>query len=156
MGAIKTVGAVIRTLAALAFLLIVVAIVVAAVGIDKKQSDDKKAVAKGGTSGATPSYVSSDDLQGIYSANELRGDELYKDKVLEVTGAIQSIDRGIGDEPYVVLWTRNEFAGVQAHFQDKAGLSSLAKGQHITVRCMGDGMIMGSPMLRDCVLVAVQ
>jgi hypothetical protein len=72
--------------------------------------------------------------------------------VLSVTGVVRSISKDITDSPYVVLKTENEFQGVHARFADAAGLSGLAPGTSVTVRCRGNNVIIGSPQLKDCVL----
>ena len=43
---------------------------------------------------------------------------------------------------------------VMANMEDgEAGKAAqLSKGQQITVLCKGGGMVIGSPMLRDCVI----
>lgn len=96
--------------------------------------------------------VTSDRLQADYAANEVNADNLYRGKVLRVTGAVQAIKKDITDHPYMVLWTRNEFEGVQAHFETEGALAGVTVGQHVAVRCIGDNVIMGSPMLRRCIL----
>lgn len=130
-------------------LLIVVGLmVVSAVGASAKHDREKEAVSQG----TSAINVSADQLQVDYQANEVSADNQYKGKVLRVSGAVQAIKKGITDKPYVVLWTKNEFEGVHANFESEQGLSGIAVGQHITVRCIGDNVIMGSPMLRDCIL----
>jgi len=96
--------------------------------------------------------VTADQLHKDYNANEVGADATYKDKVLRVTGAVQGIKKGITDKPYLVLWTTNEFSGVHANFDNDGVLGTLKVGDHVTVQCRGAGMIMGSPMLHDCVL----
>ena len=96
--------------------------------------------------------VTSDRLQADYAANEISADNLYRGKVLRVTGRVQAIKKDFTDTPYVEIWTRNEMLGVQAQFESEGGLAQVAVGQRITVRCIGDNVIMGSPMLRRCVL----
>ena len=96
--------------------------------------------------------VTSDRLQADYAANEVNADDLYRGKVLRVTGAVQAIRKDITDHPYMVLWTKNEFEGVQARFDTDGALAGIKVGQHVTVRCIGDNVIMGSPMLRRCIL----
>ena len=96
--------------------------------------------------------VSSDRLQADYAANEVNADNLYRGKVLRVTGAVRAIKKGITDRPYVVLWTANEFSGVHANFQDESGLAGISVNKRITVRCVGDNVMAGSPMLKACVL----
>ena len=97
--------------------------------------------------------VSSDQLYRAYDANEIGADQQYRDQILRVTGAVQSINKNILDDPYVVLWTPNEFMGTHCQFTgDGAGLARVSKGDHISVRCRGAGKVVGSPILRDCVL----
>ena len=126
-------------------------LIIAVVAAGSRQHEEQRRVSSDEGS-MSAIVVSADDLERDYTANEIHADELYRGKVLRVTGAVQSIERGIGDDPYLVIWTRNEFNGVQAHFQSKGGLGSLSKGQHVTVRCMGDGRVLGSPILQECVL----
>jgi hypothetical protein len=83
--------------------------------------------------------VTSDRLQADYAANEMAADNLYRGKV-RVTGAAQAIKKYITNSPYVALWTKNEFEGVQARFETVA-LGQVRVGQHVTVRCIGDSVI---------------
>lgn len=96
--------------------------------------------------------VSSDRLQADYAANEVAADNMYRGKVLRVTGAVRAIKKDIMDLPYLVLWTKNEFDGVQARFEATGALAQIRVGQHVAVRCIGDNVILGSPMLRECIL----
>jgi hypothetical protein len=54
--------------------------------------------------------------------------------------------------PYVVLGTSNPFESAHAKFEDNGGLSSLKPGSRVTLRCVGDSVVLGSPLLKDCVL----
>jgi hypothetical protein len=130
-------------------IVVVALIVVGAIGAANKKKEQRQEVA---TPTAPPVEVSADKLASDYKANEVSADELYRGKVLRVSGVVDSIKKGITDEPYVVLKTNNQFMGVHANFDDTAGLSGLAAGKRITVRCIGNNVIMGSPMLKDCVL----
>jgi hypothetical protein len=96
--------------------------------------------------------VTSDRLQSDYATNEVNADNLYRGKVLRVTGAVKAIKKDITDRPYMILWTKNEFEGVQAHFDADGALAGVKVSQHVTVRCIGDNVILGSPMLRRCIL----
>ena len=50
------------------------------------------------------------------------------------------------------IWTTNRFESVHASFDDTGALSQLKPGDRVVVRCIGNNVIMGSPMLRSCVL----
>lgn len=90
-------------------------------------------------------------LHAAYSANEVAADQQYKGKVLRVTGAIEAIDSGIGDEPVVRL-SAGDFASVHVKGLPAATAANLMKGQQLTVVCKGAGEVIGSPMLDDCAL----
>ena len=100
--------------------------------------------------------VTPDELVSAYSENEIAANKQYKDKKLEVTGKLESISAGIGDEPYLVLKTGKQFDmdRPQAHLakSDQGKAADLKKGQTITLICVGGGEVMGTPMLSDCVI----
>jgi hypothetical protein len=98
--------------------------------------------------------VSAADLYKDYKANEVSADDKYKGKTLKMSGTITSINKGIGDSMYLVYSTSNQFEGVQAHLaaSQKSKAAGLSKGASVTVECIGDGMIIGSPMLKDCTI----
>lgn len=129
--------------------LLILGFIVAAVVLGSQAHEEKKQEV---VTGVGAINVSSDQLHKDYNANEVSADASYKGKVLRVTGAVQGIKKGITNKPYLVLWTSNEFSGVHANFENDGILGSMKAGDHVTVQCRGDGMIMGSPMLDDCVM----
>lgn len=134
--------------------------VLGAIGAVVKDRDDNKSGSSSSSSSSSRAssspeeiiQVSSDQLHRDYSSNEIRADEMYRGKTLVVTGAVQSINKDMFDDPYVVLWTTNEFEGVHATFKNSGGLGALSPGQHVTLRCKGDGKSIVSPMLKRCEL----
>ena len=101
--------------------------------------------------------VTAEELWAAYDKNELAGDKAYKDKTLIVTGVLNSIESGLGDTPYLTLKAGDEynFNTPQAHFNksETDSLIALSKGENVTLKCTGNGEVMGSPMLSDCTLV---
>ena len=91
-------------------------------------------------------------LWSDYQANEVAADNVYKGKQLLVEGVVNGISKDFADQIYVTLSTPNEFEGVHAdiksRFQSEA--AALQRGQTIAVRCEGGGMVLASPVLRDC------
>jgi hypothetical protein len=69
-----------------------------------------------------------------------------------VTGVVDSIKLGLGDQPFIVLKGINMFQGPQAKLTDasKGKASSLSKGQKVTLRCASVSEVLGTAMLRDC------
>jgi hypothetical protein len=124
-------------------------IVIGAVVSQQKKEDEEKAVAQGASSAIE---VSASQLEVDYRTNEVSADAKYRGKVLRVTGTVDAIKKGISDDPYVTLKTGEMFNDVHANFEDEGTLGTLHPGQRISVRCIGDNVIMGSPMLKRCVL----
>ncbi|TMQ15353.1 MAG: hypothetical protein E6J90_02430 [Deltaproteobacteria bacterium] len=71
---------------------------------------------------------------------------------MRVSGAVKAIRKDILNDPYMEIWTTNRFESVHASFDDTGALSQLKPGDRVVVRCIGNNVIMGSPMLRSCVL----
>lgn len=98
--------------------------------------------------------VTSQQLFDAYDNNEMAADKQYKDKLLLIEGTVASIDSGFTDNAQVQLATSNDFMSVTATgdeaFDNAA--ASLSKGQTISVLCRGEGEVIGSPMVGDCVI----
>jgi len=96
--------------------------------------------------------VSAVDLWREYDANEVAADDSYKGRKLAVTGTVASIDKGPFGGITVRLTTPNQFQSAMASMEDSEtrAAASLSKRTRVTVVCDGGGMIMGSPVLRDC------
>lgn len=100
--------------------------------------------------------VTATELQQAYEANEAAAQERYGNRVLAVTGEVESIDLDISDDPVIRLKTADRFSDAMVRLVegDEHHATLLAKGQQITVICRKLGEIMGSPSLRDCALQA--
>lgn len=104
---------------------------------------------------APPMNVSARALWEAYDANEVSADNKFKGKKLLVDGVIASIDKDLFDNILVRLVGGNRYSTVDATIReiDKAKAAELKKGQHISLTCMGDGKIVGSPMLKPCMIM---
>lgn len=98
--------------------------------------------------------VSAVRLFDDYDENEVAADDRYREKSLEVVGVVDSIDKTPFGGIVVKLKTGNPFMSVDANLDDgmKEKAGKLKKGQRLTVRCDGDGSMLGSPQLSDCQL----
>ena len=103
-----------------------------------------------------PIQVKASELLNAYKNNEVAANQQFKDKPLLVTAIVESIEAGLMDEPYLVLKAGDqfEFNKPQAHLakEDEAKAATLSKGQQITLRCIGNSEVGGTPMLKDCVI----
>ena len=72
--------------------------------------------------------VKSAELEKAYESNEIAADQKYKDKVVEISGKIQSIDKVL-DQTTVTLQGKNEYTlGVICYFDSDKGLTKIKKG----------------------------
>jgi putative nucleic acid binding protein len=117
---------------------------------DKKPEQPQQQAA----AAAAAIQVTNDTLWREYDANEVAADNKYKGKVLAVSGTVASIDKDFMDNIVVHLLSPNEFMNTSATMQkSEAGqAAALSKGQHVKVVCEGNGRVVGSPVLKDCVL----
>jgi hypothetical protein len=99
-----------------------------------------------------PIEITARELERAYDANEVAADNAYKGRVLAVSGNVSSIDKGIFDEVIVRLAAGSPYDSVLATMNaSEAGTAAaLRKGAHVTVRCVGKGMTIGSPVLGGC------
>lgn len=100
--------------------------------------------------------VTADQLLNAYKNNEVAANQQFKGKKLLVSATIDSIQAGLGDEPYLSLRAGGEmeFNRPQAHLADseQSKAATLNKGQKVKLLCVGNSEIAGSPMLADCVI----
>ena len=117
---------------------------------------DESAIFLGGGETMTfeggPLAVSATDVAKEYEKNQVSADKKYFKKSLLVTGSISSINSGLGNEPYIVLRSANEFLSPQIYFHKNnvEKIASLKKGQKLSFVCDGAGAIVGTPMFKKC------
>lgn len=88
-----------------------------------------------------------------YAKNEVSADQDFKDRVVTVTGQVDSIKKGILGKMYVTLSGHDFLHGVQCFFEDdKASqLANLSKGQQVSITGVCDGLMM-NVLFSNCVI----
>lgn len=118
--------------------------------------DDIDAFLEGGDSMLSTSLITTTslDVAKAYEDNQVAADQKYYKKEILVSGIIEGINSGLGNEPYITLDGTNPFLAPQIHFDnpniDK--IASLSKGQKIAFVCKGGGAVVSAPMFKDCLL----
>ena len=101
-------------------------------------------------------HVSADTLYTVYSQNLDVGrgnrDQRFLNRLLMVTGVFEGVSRALPGRTYLELRTPDAGAFVYATVASEAAplLSSVQVGEALRLLCWGDGMTIGSPLLRDC------
>ena len=90
-----------------------------------------------------------------YQENEVAADTRYKGKRLRVTGTVVSVERDAYGSPVLHLLSGNPIFQTMATL-DRAFIpdaARLRKGDLVTVRCVGAGLMMRMPQLEKCTLL---
>ncbi|WP_047552142.1 OB-fold protein [Methylotenera sp. G11] len=118
--------------------------------------DDVDSFLDGGDSMLSDGLIVTTSLEvaKAYEDNQVGADQKYYKKDILISGKIEGINSGLGNEPYITLNGTNPFLAPQIHFDnpniDK--IASLSKGQKMTFVCMGNGAVVSAPMFKDCQL----
>ncbi len=102
---------------------------------------------------ATPDYVlSANKLFKEYDKNSVAADAKYEDKIVVVSGTIQSIGKDITDTAYLVIGGSGFLDGVQCTLpRGQEGLvARVSKGQYVTLKGKVSGQIMGNVLVNNC------
>ncbi|MHA6907326.1 OB-fold putative lipoprotein [Ralstonia pseudosolanacearum] len=132
------------------------AVIALAIFAGGKKPENANAEASDGKTSAAPAAppvaVTASALFSAYEENEVAADQKYKNKVLLVSGTVQSIDKDFTDRIVVKLAASNPYMPVHAYLgsQHEELAASLKKGSKVAWQCTGEGRIVGSPMLKDC------
>jgi hypothetical protein len=99
--------------------------------------------------------VSAVELFGQYKGNQLDADQKYKDKVLELSGAVAQVATQEGIDKFTVeLQTGEADETIDCNFKKdhKEELAKLMPGQQVTIRGKCKGKFRGSVTLEKCIL----
>lgn len=96
--------------------------------------------------------ISAKDLAVAYEKNEVAADNLYKGNIVEVRGNVSEISKNVWGQGILRLSAHKKIANVYAHMtrSEIPYLAGISKGDFVSVTCRGDGVVIGSPILRGC------
>jgi hypothetical protein len=88
-----------------------------------------------------------------YNLNAARADGRFKNKPLSVTGRVVDVRRDYGGNILLRLATGDALETVRATVvsRDDSGRAVPVRGQIVSLRCMGRGVLIGAPVLDACV-----
>lgn len=100
-------------------------------------------------------HITATKLVNAYKDNEVKADSLYKNKLLIITGVIDSIGKDILDQTYITLndGSKYSFDYAQCYFSDAqeiAKVAELSKGKKVTVIGKCTGATILNPSVKDC------
>lgn len=128
------------------------------IGLSSGDSSDPSTVSSGSasTQSVVAIKVSAEQIVGDYKDNGVAADAKYKDKLVEISGVVDTIDKDILDTPYITLESYKYAIvdRVQCMFSraDEAQLAAVAKGQNITLQGTVSGKL-GNVVVKDCKII---
>lgn len=96
-------------------------------------------------------------LGSDYKQNEVAADATYKDKLLEISGTVDTIGKDVMDTPYISFAGASQYEvldRVQCMFtkSDEVALAKVTKGQQITLRGTLSSKL-GNIIVKSCSIV---
>jgi hypothetical protein len=102
---------------------------------------------------AKPDFaITSIDLQRAFEDNEAVSIAKYVNKIIEVTGIIESVKAGEGNITNVALKTGSELSSVICTLSSQSDPAVLVSGREVTIRGECSGFLM-DVLLNNCVIV---
>ena len=91
-------------------------------------------------------------LWRAYHSNELAADNEFKGKQLGIVGVISSIRKDFADNVILELRSPNQFMSTSAYVgtSELSKAAALKNGERVLLKCSGDGMVVGTPVLKEC------
>jgi hypothetical protein len=100
-----------------------------------------------------PDFVmTSIDLQKAFEENEAVSIGKYVNKIIEVTGTIESVKAGEGNITNVALKTGSELSSVICTLSPQSDPTTLVSGNEVKIRGECSGFLM-DVLLNDCVII---
>lgn len=94
--------------------------------------------------------LSAQQLFDAYDENEVAADQKYKGKKILLTGIVESINKDIMGDCYIILKTNSFINNVHCSIKNANAAASVKKGQEYSFLGECSGLMMGSVILSDC------
>lgn len=137
-------------------------VVIILIGIGSSGKNDVATSGASGTTSATQTpveaiKVTASALSSAYKANEVAADAKYKDRLVEISGLVDTIGKDVMDTPYISFAGDSQYDMinlVQCMFSssDEATLANVSKGQHIVLQGTVSGKL-GNIVVKGCKIV---
>jgi len=96
--------------------------------------------------------ITATDFQKAFEKDETAANSLYLNKIIEVTGIIESVKPGEDNAVSISLKTENPLSAVISTFQKVPDAAKLKAGEKVTIRGECSGFLMDI-LLNNCVII---
>lgn len=94
-------------------------------------------------------------MSNEYLENETVANKRYKGKMVEISGKVASVTKGMLGKGMIIKFSDGEhdFNSALCYMRssEKDGVMNLKEGQSVTLIGRGDGAAIGLPILRECI-----
>lgn len=121
--------------------------------------DEFKTLSDGGEAEISESFplYTAEKVTSDYDKNEIRANNLYKNKDFFITGKVGNIEAGLDDTPVITLKTNADYGLhsplLKFNKLDQEKVAELDKGDKVTFLCTGKSEISGTPILENCLFL---
>ncbi len=102
--------------------------------------------------------VTAEALRQAYKTNQVSADQQYEDKLVEISGTVDTIGKDVLDEAYITFQPKDPYAfdKVQCMFSstEEGSIANLRKGQSVVVQGKVSGSMITSVIVRNCKLIS--
>lgn len=99
--------------------------------------------------------VSPDVMQNAYTNNQVKADSLYKGKLIQMTGTVDSVTTALGQVSVSIDAGNDGLSTIDCSFDDgvdTAKIGALDKGNTVTITGTGDGEMITLVSLKGCTI----
>lgn len=101
---------------------------------------------------STELSIPANELFVAFESDEAAANEVYLNKVLEVTGIIREVKNNENGLPAVIFETDDLIFGVMCEFESKEGAASIKEGELLTIKGVCTGKLL-DVVLNRCELI---
>lgn len=102
--------------------------------------------------------VTAEVLRKAYATNQVSADQQYEDKLVEISGTVDTIGKDILDEAYITFEAKEQYAfdKVQCMFSasEENSIANFKKGQSVVVQGKVSGVVISGPIIRNCKVIS--
>lgn len=145
-------------LLAFGYALLIISLVLLFYGLFVALDNRNAPVAQSGNVSGSPEQpeiinVSASNLVSAYEANTVQADELYKNKIVAISGTVQDISQDVvSKDPCVLLESGNVLYPVQCFFSESESdsVSQLSDGDEVTIIGKCTGLSLANVQISNC------
>ena len=92
------------------------------------------------------------ELFSKFEEDELKANELYLNKIIEVSGRIDQVKRNLDNEPVIILKEESEMFGIVCTLKQNIALNESTVGKHVKIKGLCQGYLT-DVIINNCIIL---